>query len=63
LFSQDWLLDFFMYIFEHFPTVLVAMPEDRKEQAEKLKRFIICINEELDGLNIGIKKALDENCR
>jgi hypothetical protein len=50
-------------MFEHFPTVLVAMPEDRKEQAEKLKRFIICINEELDGLNIGIKKALDENCR
>jgi hypothetical protein len=27
----------------------------------KLRDFIMCINEELDDINLNIKKALDEN--
>ena len=41
----------------------VRLPTDPKDQNEKLKRFILCINQELEDLYLGIKKALDENCR
>ena len=41
----------------------MAVPEETRDQHEKLKLFIVCINTKLEDLNLTIKKALDEESR
>lgn len=42
---------------------LVELPEVQAERNEKLKNFIICINQEIRDLGLEIKKAIDEDSR
>ena len=43
--------------------VLVDVPEDKRTQQEKLRTFIMCINNKIEDLNMTIKKAVDEEFR
>jgi len=42
---------------------IVELPEMQSERNEKLKNFIICINQEIKDLGLEIKKAIDEESR